>query len=100
MSKNDSPTTREQLVEAMARAMALTFEQQRDTPFELYDREAMALARAALSAIEAAGAAVVPVEATDAMVTAAIDREDEGTKAGTFYHAIYAAMVAARPTDA
>ena len=59
-------TTREQLIEAMARAMIITA-----FPTSFSNESAGHLVKAALTAIEAAGLCIVPVEATEAMEAAA-----------------------------
>ena len=100
---------REALIEAMARAIIVCrFGQCRVTDWKSEAtrnaniREALEEATAALSAIEAMGAVVVPVEATDHMIGSAgvaLFKSDLATamdmRAGTV--ATYAAMIAASP---
>jgi len=106
-------TNREKLIEAMARAMCETWGYVWDgdpddeqtapetccdiTPGKILYREA---ATAALAAIEASGAVVVPVKATGAMLESADDALC-GVAVGDLAHDIagdtYAAMLAASP---
>jgi hypothetical protein len=93
--------TRAELVEAMARAICA--EDAECGPWDMAPRilrEALRdEARAALAAIEAAGFAVVPREATVAMVMAATGRPQPDPEP-LMYPAIYLAMVAASPVEA
>ena len=92
-------TDREALIEAMARAMALADDEDYMEDYRRYDKRATA----ALSAIEAMGAIVVPVEATAEMAKAALNADLDIYWA---YSAdgrpddprdVYAAMIASSP---
>jgi hypothetical protein len=85
-------TEREKLIEAMARGIAIRRGRVAAGPGEVKE------ATAALAAIEAMGAVVVPVEATDRMF---FDPDDVCTNMGqspwAAFCEIYAAMLAASP---
>jgi hypothetical protein len=97
---------RNELVEAMARAMAIAYDTKRpqgvvsDTTAYPADFSA---AQAALAAIEAQGLAVVPVEPTEAMVRAGRDAENDAQNSPFWLPPeqialmVYAAMLAASP---
>lgn len=85
--------TREELIEAMARALCLTATDTH-TGWEHYKPEAVEV----LAAIEAAGVRLVPVEATKQMLLAAHMVESDDIELTEDEHrAMYAAFVAASP---
>ena len=76
--------TRDELIEKMARAIHETMSAQAvieylDNPFD-----ASAIAQAVLTAIEAAGLCIVPVEATEAMMDS-VDLGDQHWRIDTVY---------------
>lgn len=93
--------TRAELVEAMARAICA--EDAECGPWDMAPRVLRQALRdeatAALAAIEAAGLAVVPREATWEMVRAAKGRSQPETET-IIYPSIYRAMIAASPVEA
>jgi len=99
-------TTREELVEAMARAMCTYQDQDPDRVLESMDKHRQPVimwthwkgeADAALSVLRQwladEGLAIVPKKATGAMFSAALQRDDHGD----LYHGIYTAMISAAP---